>query len=97
MVIIVWQFVLQLPMQSETLPRWDILDTTLCDKVCQWLATGLWFSMGTSVSYNNKTDRHDIAEILLKVALNIITPKQLYGPMRNNKLIRTWFFYIKKK
>jgi hypothetical protein len=24
--------------------RRGVLDTTLCDKVCQWLATGLWFS-----------------------------------------------------
>jgi hypothetical protein len=24
-----------------------ILDITLCDKVCQWLATGLWFSPDT--------------------------------------------------
>jgi hypothetical protein len=30
------------------------------------------FSLGTSVSFTNKSDRHDIAEILLKVALNII-------------------------
>jgi hypothetical protein len=42
-------------------------DTTLCDKVCQWLATGQWFSPGTPVSSTNKTDRHDITEILLKV------------------------------
>jgi len=28
---------------------------------------------GTPVSSTNKTDRHDITEILLKVALNIIT------------------------
>jgi len=41
---------------------------TLCDKVCQWLATGRWFSPGPSVSCTNKTDRHDITEILLKVA-----------------------------
>jgi hypothetical protein len=34
--------------------------------------TGLWFSPGPAVSSTNKTDRHDIAEILLKVALNII-------------------------
>jgi len=34
---------------------------------------GLWFSPGTLVSSTNKTDRHDIAEILLKVALNTIT------------------------
>jgi hypothetical protein len=29
-----------------------------------------WFSLGTPVSSTNKTDRHDITEILLKVALN---------------------------
>ena len=46
--------------------------TTLCDKGCQWLATGWWFSPGSLVSSTNKTDRHDIAEILLKVVLNII-------------------------
>jgi hypothetical protein len=36
------------------------------------LATGRWFSPGTSVSSTNKTDCHDIAEILLNVALNTI-------------------------
>jgi hypothetical protein len=45
----------------------------LCDKVCQSLATGQWFSPGTIVSSTNKTNRHDIAEILLKVALSTIT------------------------
>jgi hypothetical protein len=40
--------------------------TTLCDKVCQWLATDQWFSPGPPVSSSNKTDRHDITEILLK-------------------------------
>jgi hypothetical protein len=44
--------------------------TTLCDKDCQWLATGRCFSPGPPVSSINKTDRHDIAEILLKVVLN---------------------------
>jgi hypothetical protein len=33
------------------------------------LAHGWWFSQGTPVSSNTKTGRHDIAEILLKVAL----------------------------
>jgi hypothetical protein len=32
----------------------------------------VWFSPGTPVSSTNKTDRHDIAEILLKVVLNTI-------------------------
>jgi hypothetical protein len=41
--------------------------------VCQWLATGRWFSPGSPVSSTNNTDRHDITEILLKVALNIMT------------------------
>ena len=29
-------------------------------KVCQWFATGRWFSQGPLVSSTNKTDRHDI-------------------------------------
>ena len=45
------------------------LNTTLCDKVWQWLVTGRWFSPGTPVSSTNKTDRYDMTEILLKVAL----------------------------
>ena len=51
--------------------------TTLCDKVCQWLVTGLWFSPGPPLS-TNKTDGHGITEILLEVALNTIkqTTKQ---------------------
>jgi hypothetical protein len=48
--------------------------TALCDKVCQWHATGQRFSTGPLVSSINKTDRHDITEILLKVESN--TSKQ---------------------
>jgi len=40
------------------------------DKVYQLLAHGRRFSPGTPASSNTKTGRHDIAEILLKVALN---------------------------
>jgi hypothetical protein len=40
------------------------------DKVYQLLAHGRWFSPGTPSSSTTKTGRHDIAEILLKVALN---------------------------
>ena len=35
---------------------------------------GRWFSLGPPVSSTNKTERHDITEILLKVALNNIKP-----------------------
>ena len=55
--------------------------TTLCDKVCQWLTTGRWFSPGALVSSINKTDLHDIAEILLTVALSTI--KQTNVQFRN--------------
>jgi hypothetical protein len=53
------------------IPSWrGVLDTTLCDKVCQRLATGQWFS---PLSSTKKTDCHCITEILFKVALNTIT------------------------
>ena len=40
------------------------------DKVYQLLAQGRWFSPGIPASSTTKTGGHDIAEILLKVALN---------------------------
>jgi hypothetical protein len=43
------------------------------DKVYQLLAHGRWFSPASSTT---KTGRHDIAEILLKVALNTINQNQ---------------------
>ena len=43
-----------------------MLAKNLYVKVCQWLATGRWFSPDPST---NKTDHHDIAEILLRVTL----------------------------
>ena len=40
------------------------------DQFYQLLANGQWFSPSTPASSTTKTGRHDIAEILLKVALN---------------------------
>ena len=40
------------------------------DQVYQLIVHGRWFSPGTPVSSTTKNGRHDIAEILLKVALN---------------------------
>ena len=51
------------------------------DKVYQLLAQGQWFSPGTPASSITKTGRQDIAEILLKVALNSI-----------NQLLLTYIF-----
>ena len=67
-------------------PRWwwGVLDTTLCDKVGQWLATGLWFSPSTPFSSNNKTDHHDITEILSKSSINL---HKLTKPTFKSRLI----------
>ena len=46
--------------------------------VYQLLAQGRWFSLGSPASSTTKTRRHDIAEILLKVALN--TKNQSINP-----------------
>ena len=63
-----------------------VLDATLFDKVCQWLATGgRWFSPGSSDSSTDKTDRHDITEILLKVELNTINQYFVYEVVNQNK------------
>ena len=65
--LLIYSFIYQIYLQKRF--RRGVLDTPLCDKVCQWLATGQWFSSGTPISSTNKTCHHDIAEILLKVAL----------------------------
>jgi len=49
------------------------------DKVYQLHAHGRWFSPGTPASSTTKTGRHDIAEILLKGALN--TKNQINQPI----------------
>ena len=46
--------------------------STASDKVYQLLAHGRWFFPGTPASSTTKTGRHDITEILLKVALSTI-------------------------
>jgi hypothetical protein len=56
-----------------------VLDTTLCDKVCQLYPIGHWFSSGTPVSSTNKIDRHEIIELLLKVDLDYITLTRIHG------------------
>ena len=50
------------------------------DKAYQLLAHGRWFSPGTPASSTTKTGRHDIAEKLLKVALNTINQSNQSNP-----------------
>ena len=79
MAVIVWKLDLQYLCNQclSSLMLWVWISTRvwctiLCDKVCQWLATGRWFSLDPLVSSTNKSDCHDITEILLKVVLNTI-------------------------
>ena len=70
---------LQLPMQSVPITS-DVVSLKLDQGevyIIMWFTTGLWFSPGPST---NKTDRHNINEIVLKVALNIITQTNKLSP-----------------
>jgi hypothetical protein len=46
------------------------IDPLVC--ISTFDSKGLWFSPGPLVSSTNKTDHHDITEILFKVALNTV-------------------------
>jgi hypothetical protein len=48
------------------------------DEVYQLLAHGRWFSPSIPASSTTKTGRHDIAEILLKVALKHCKSKSFF-------------------
>ena len=67
--------------------------TTFCDKVSQWLVTGSWLSLSTLVSFTNKTDRHDITGLLLKVVLNTITPRLVF----QKRSLKTGFIVCNSK
>ena len=69
--------------------------TTLCDKVCHWLAAGRQFSLIPPVSSINKTDCHNITEILLKVALNAITRNFTYfWCLTKNSKVNYFFTFL---
>jgi hypothetical protein len=79
--VVVWWLYLKLPLQSVLITTKVVSSNPVHGKVwsiqhyvivCKWLAIGRWFSLGTPVSSTNKTDRHDITKILLKVALSTI-------------------------
>jgi hypothetical protein len=58
------------------------------------LAHGRWFSPGTPASSTTKTGRHDIAEILLKVALNT---KNQINQILTSQITVFFSFIIAKK
>ena len=81
MAVIIKRLDLQLPVKSLPITtivvssnpvHGEVYSTIFCDKVCQWLAPGQWFSPDTLLSSTKIADCHDITEILLNVALNKI-------------------------
>jgi hypothetical protein len=54
--------------------KWCTRLAAASDTAYQLLAHGWWLSPGTPASSTTKIGRHDIAEILLKVALKIEPP-----------------------
>ena len=62
------------------------------DNVYHLLAHGRWVSPGIAASSTTKTGRRDIAEILLKVALN--TKNQIKSSYNSNyKLVANIYYY----
>jgi len=88
---------LQLPVQSVLITTKVVsfnpvhgemyLDTTLCDKVCQWLATGRWFSL---VSSTNKTDRHNINQ----PKINFMVMDYFFWQEKNIDFVIVLFLFI---
>ena len=51
--------------RSLSVPLWDVLDISLCGKVCQWPVANFNFFPDTPDSPINKTDHHNRIEILV--------------------------------
>ena len=65
--------------------RRGVLDTSLCDKSLSVTCNRSVVFSGTPVSSTNKTDNHDIVEILLKMALNTTKPNQSNLPQGSHE------------
>jgi hypothetical protein len=72
---------LQLPIQSVSITTKVVSSIPAHGEgySIQQYVIGQWFSLGTPVSSTDKTDHHDITELLLKEVLNIIIVIVLYS------------------
>ena len=61
-----------------------------------WLVAGRWFSLSTPSSSTNKTDRHNIAEILLKVASNTTNQPNIINIYSMFALNEIWYLILGK-
>ena len=51
--------------EFESRSWWGVLDAKLCDKVCQWLATGRWFSSDTLVPVSQKVVNRKLGRTII--------------------------------
>ena len=70
-IVIVWCLDLKLPVQPVPITT-NVVSSNPTQTRQHYVTHGRWFSLGTPVSSTNKTDHHNITEILLKVALSTI-------------------------
>ena len=71
--------------------------TSLCDKVCQWVATVCGFLWVLQFNSTNKTDCYDVTEILLKVSLHTTKQTNKWMMHGENYLVIQYCFYIHQK
>ena len=62
---------------------------TLCEKVCQSLAAGQWFSPGTPASFTNKTDFND-----WNIGVNHHNSNPFSSLNRNKRDVEVWSIVI---
>jgi hypothetical protein len=66
------QCLLPLTLWVQIMIRRGVLDTTLCDKVCQWLATGWWFSPGIIIIIYISYRALDLYTILQALYIGVV-------------------------
>jgi hypothetical protein len=76
--------------------RRGVLDSTLCDKVCQWLATGWWFSPSTPVSSTNKLTACTVFTLKMFLYISIVSIwiHCLMYYICNKTITNGWFMVI---
>ena len=69
----------------------SVLDTTLCDKVCQWLATGWWFSLGIYSIGSCKSNYHTITTTTAPCSRGPEQLLKLFESNPNAGLMFSWY------
>ena len=74
----------------------------LCDKVCQWLAAGLWFSPGTPVSSTNYVIKFvsDLRQVSGSLLVLLFPPQIMWSSLSATcrvSVVFSWYSYFLHK